>query len=50
MLLETTLLAAIIGPLTLDAWIAAAPRLQRHICDPPRRRRHQLDMAMLLLC
>jgi hypothetical protein len=50
MLLETTLLAAIIGPIALEAWIAAAPRLQRHICEPPRRRRYQLDMAKLLLC
>jgi hypothetical protein len=49
-LLETILLAAIIGPLTLQTCIAAAPRLLRHVCDPPRRRKSQLAAAISILC
>jgi hypothetical protein len=37
------------GPITLDQVLAALPRLQRFLCDSPRKRRQQLAQARTLL-
>jgi hypothetical protein len=43
-LLLDAIVAAIIGPLSLDLLVARAPDLRRHLVDPPRRRKRQLEL------
>jgi len=46
---HTTLLAALLGPLTYTQIAAALPQLRRHLCDPPRRRPQQAALARACL-
>jgi hypothetical protein len=38
------IVATVIGPLDIDLLVACAPALRRHLVDPPRRRRRQLEL------
>lgn len=46
---HTTLLAALLGPLSFTQVLARLPHLRRQLCDPPRRRPQQAAHARLLL-
>ena len=44
-----TLLAALLGPLSVAQVLAHLPQLRRHLCDPPRQRPQQAAHARALL-